>query len=306
MMRAPEGRLFWMGSFPTQAHRDAFFSGLRTRTDAEVKLLLRCFLVRTGSNPIDEFDADFTIQQIRSGALKAGGLSEHQRRHVLYAASGGKFPVWEGVHWVLDLLPHQPRRALDVLDAFTWARAMSLKDSYLSGLYDAEALIRAFYIASPLTSSMSLSVLKSLSWRELEWLCGVLYEHMGFNVTVTPRSNDDGIDVLAVRETLGQRERVAVSAKQKAGAVGKADWRELLGAITDYRATRGVLVTTGPLESGVRKKEAQEPRIQVIEAGQLVEMLNEHVGSDWHRHVDRLMSELRRKQNKSDESPPAP
>lgn len=286
MVRNPQGRAFWRASFPSERHRDEFFRDIGSRPEVQVKVLLRSFLISTGSNPIDEFDADWTLHLIKTGAVTLESLTEHQRRHVQFALGDGRFPVWEGLHWVVDLLPHHPRRALDVLDAFLHARAASLKDVYLYGLSDAQALIRAFYIAAPLPGAPALATLRSLSWREFEWLCGVLFDKMGFKVEVTERSNDDGVDVLAHRDELGLRERVAVSAKHRVRRLGKSDWRELLGTITDLRATRGVLVTSGALESGVRKKEKDDHRIAVIDGPQLVEMLNEHAGTDWHRRVD--------------------
>lgn len=74
-----------------------------------------------------------------------------------------------------------------------------MKDIFLHGLSDSQALIRNYYIVSrdeAINRSEAKAVLASLSWRDLDWLCGVLFDSMGFEVT--PRSNDDGIDVQIV------------------------------------------------------------------------------------------------------------
>jgi hypothetical protein len=87
--------------------------------------------------------------------------------------------------------------ALSVIDAFSHAYCTRLTDNYLSSLSDAKAIIRTRYIESAQTADRATRTLLGLDWRELEWLCGVAYEHMQFQVIVTPRGDDDGVDVFA-------------------------------------------------------------------------------------------------------------
>jgi hypothetical protein len=184
-----------------------------------------------------------------------------------------------------------PRKALSVIDAFVCGNWQRITDNYLSGLFDAQAVIRGRYIESRHTSDMAQNALDGLSWRELEVLCGVAYEHMGYKVTVTPRSDDDGVDVFARSSLRGRKELIVIQARKwsPTNPVGKGEVRELLGTIDLHRATKGVLVTTGRYERGATQMAKQDPRIELLDRSQVLELLNEHCGSDWFKRVDRLL-----------------
>lgn len=280
----PKGKVFVRNTFPTDRHRDEFLSTLGTRSDAQVRMVLRHFLVCAGSNPMDAIHAAGVI------ALRLPA-TEHNRRLVLHRATGGRYPVWEGIGWVIDLLPGHPRRALDVLDAFFEVHFQHLTDNYLSGLFDSMAIIRQRYIVDPSRQPAAEASFAALEWRELELLCGVLYEHMGFEVEVTPPSGDRGVDVIATRETLGQRERVVVQAKRygRKTPVKRDNLVHLLGVVDRHRATRGVLITTGPVQRGARDLQKEDPRVEVIDAHDLASLLAEHCGADWPSRIDRFI-----------------
>jgi restriction system protein len=294
LRKPPVGKIFVRNMFPTEAHRNEWLQTAHLRPESEVKLLLRHFLVSTGSNLMDGHDARFLVSRLRDGA-SADGLAEHDRRLLLYAHRGGKYPVWEGLGWVIDLLPQHPRMALNVIDAFFLAYYYRLTDNYLSGLFDAQAIIRNRYIESSHTADHATRVLLGLDWRELEWLCGVAYEHMGFQVIVTPRGDDDGVDVFAANHLLGQKGLVVVQAKKwnDSNPVGKGEVRELLGTIDLHRATKGVLVTTGRYEAGALEMAELDPRIELLDREQILQLLNEHCGADWFTRVDRLITAIK-------------
>jgi restriction system protein len=287
----PAGKIFVRNMFPTDAHRNEWFRTAHLRPESDVKLLLRHFLVSTGSNPMDRFDARRLISDLQNGAA-VDELEEHDRRLLFYVQSRGKYPVWEGLGWVIDLLPQHPRMALNVIDAFFQAYYDRLTDNYLSGLFDAQAIIRNRYIESSHTADHAIRVLLGLNWRELELLCGVAYEHMGFHTIVTPRGDDDGVDVFAANHVLGQTGLVVIQAKKwnDSNPVGKGEVRELLGTIILHSATKGVLVTTGRFEAGALKMAEKDPRIELLGREQILQLLNEHCGADWFVRVDRLIT----------------
>ena len=286
----PDGKIFVRNMFPTEAHRNEWLQTANLRSEIEVKLLLRHFLVSTGSNLQDRHDVALVLSRLRD-KISIDELSEHDRRLLLYHRSEGKYPVWEGLGWIIDLLPQHPRMALNVIDAFFQAYYDRLTDNYLSGLFDAQAIVRSRYIESAHTTDLATRVLLGLDWRELEWLCGVAYDHMGFKVAVTPRSDDDGVDVFAANDTPGQKGLVVIQARkwQNSNPLGKAEVRELLGTIDLHRASKGVLVTTGRYESGALDMAKEDPRIELLAREQILRLLNEHCGADWFTRVDRLI-----------------
>jgi len=257
--------------------------------------VLRRFLISTGSNVQDRPAAEWTFRQQVQGTLKPSPLREHQRRLLRYYETGGDYPVWEGLHWVLDLLPDRPRQALAVLDSFYIAMCQSLSDGYATGLFDAKTIIRQRFIQSPGTVVDAKTTLASLEWRELEWLAGALYERMGYTIQVTPRSDDDGVDVLVTSSGRGDPRRIVVQTKKRTNnPIEKAHVRELVGAIDQERATGGVLITTGRFRSGALGMKASDPRIDLIDGNELVGLLNEHCGTDWYNRVDFMISEIKR------------
>lgn len=91
--------------------------------------------------------------------------------------------------------------------------------------------------------------LRDLTWREFEYLAGELYRRMGYTITEKARQarmdefhsdGDDGVDILATKG----HERIAIQCKcWWRENIGVRAVRELLGAVTDQRATRGVFIT---------------------------------------------------------------
>jgi restriction system protein len=296
----PADKIFIRNMFPTEAHRTEWLQTAHFRSEEDVKLLLRHFLVSTGSNLQDRHDVEFLVCRL-SVENGCDQLREHDRRLLLYARSEGGYPVWEGLGWIIDLLPEHPRMALNVMDAFFQAYYDRLTDNYLSGLFDAQAVVRSRYIESFHTKDPATRVLLGLDWRELEWLCGAAFDHMGFQVVVTPRSNDDGADVFATSQILGQRSRVVIQARkwQDSNPVGKGEVRELLGTVDLHRATKGVLITTGRYESGALEMAKVDPRIELIGREEILALLNEHCGADWFTRVDRLISSVKRSKSPS-------
>lgn len=291
----PAGKVFNANHFPTDKHREAFFERLPDMPHRDVMVVLRSFIVRTGSTPIDMIYASVVARRVKNGDLKLEEIQEHDRRLLQHLVSKGKYPAWEGLHWVLDLLPHYPRKALAALDAFFIARCQDLNDSYLVGHGEAATIIRHRFIESPGTVVNASNTLSKLDWREMEWLAGALYEEMGYKVEVTPRSDDDGIDVLATREERGDPARVTIQVKKWSDShhVEKADVRELLGTMDLARATSGVLITTGRFTRGAKELMERDPRVDPIDRAEFIKLLNEHCGTDWYLRADQLISSLK-------------
>lgn len=298
----PAGKIFVRNMFPTDSHRDEWLKTAHLRSESDVKLLLRHFLVSTGSGPLDSIKAEWLISNLKEKKVSPEDMSEHDRRLIMHRLTGEKYPVWEGLAWVIDLLPQHPRMALDVIDAFFHACWSRLSDNYISGLFDAQAIIRSYYIESSHTVDRATRVLLSLDWRELEWLCAVVYERMGFDVAVTSKSNDDGVDVFASVQTAGQKGLVVIQSKKwnDSNPIGKSEVRELLGTIGLHKATKGVLVTTGRFETGALTMASADPRIELLARKQILELLNEHCGADWFTRVDRLLSSIKLRDHRSE------
>lgn len=95
--------------------------------------------------------------------------------------------------------------------------------------------------------------LTEMHWREFEKLIGNLLEYEGWKVEVTRGTKDGGIDVIAIKsiESIGLTKSIWQLKKYNSkNFVQVKDVRELSAIIDDYKATKGIVVTTSRLTRG--------------------------------------------------------
>ena len=284
-------------AFPTEEIRDSYLTIADERPDQEVLAILRTLL--GGSRTVEPADELHLAslkarQRMTQHASSAFRLSEYDRRVISFFGGVSKTPTWEGLTWVIDLLPHWPQQAVDVVHAYLLAHAQVLPDLRITGLSDAADLIRSRYITrSAATIDTLLNVLLSLGSRDFELLVASLYRAMGYDVRVTPAQKDGGKDVVATR----QNEIVYIECKNWRGRVDSDVVAGLVGRVETHRVTRGVVVGTSGFTSGRASADAvarESPaRITLLSGTDLIEQLNESLGSEWHRQLERLLQRER-------------
>src|SRR3954451_21477406 len=139
-------------SVPSDKLKSDYVATIEQRADSEITLLLRKFLISSGSLGSDQFTFSWLVHSLKEQKLRR--LSEFQKRLIIYAkakvaSTQGAPPPWEGVTWVLDLLPDNPRAAIDTLNAYFEAHCLFMPDGRMHGIADATELIRAKYIQRP-------------------------------------------------------------------------------------------------------------------------------------------------------------
>jgi restriction system protein len=282
--------------FPTDAHRKEYLKEIGARTDAEIRFLLRKFLIGSGT-----LGHDYLTVQFLAHAAKRGEelpKSEFTRRLFGAALTKGKVQPWEGITWVLDLLPQSPRKALDAIDAYFDVHVGFMPDGRLMGMSDARAVIRAKYILVGDVEG-SERALERLTPRELEVLVAALYRARGYATRLTPPSKDGGRDVIATRRGAGQRERCLIECKHHGRPVGVKDARALLFVVAHERSSKGTIVATSQFTGGTKKLAAEHRQLDLVPRKDLVRLLNEHLGSDWPLKVDELLAEEARRHAKT-------
>ncbi len=123
----------------------------------------------------------------------------------------------------------------------------------------------------------------------LEWLCaidptafeqltGELMQAMGYlDVRVKGGSGDGGVDVEAVRvDQWEHRSSVAVQVKRYQRPIGRRIVDEMIGVLARRRYSVGILVTTSDFSHQAQKAAQDEPRLQLVNGPQFVEMLARH------------------------------
>lgn len=289
----PKGKLFIRNRFPSQRHSDEYLASVKGRSESDVKKLLRCFLMKSGSLAFwDDIDLQGLLLALQKdrGSAKRMLETEFYKRLVIYRLDRTQPPPWEGITWVLDLLPHFPQKAIDGLNAYILAHAQLLPDIARYGLYDAAEIIRARYIGLPGTYGETLDFIASLDSRQFECIVERLYDAMGYETTLTPAQKDGGRDINAERNSPGQRERLLIECKLYSRPVGVEYARRLLGSVSAMKSNRGVLVTNNRFTKGAREF-ADGNRIELIDGTELVPLLNSNLGAKWPLHIERLVAE---------------
>ena len=259
--------------FPSIGHRDEFLDSIRMRSELEVRNLLRLFLMHSGAYWNDQLIRETVKSKPAAELLELVDTSEFMRRLV-----EPPFEPWEGITWVLDLLPRSPSHALATLDAYFRGNAQFFSDGRLHGMSDAEAIIRARY----LHWENPRDVLLTLQPEQFEFLIAALYRALGYEVLVTQRSRDGGVDVEATRAEPGARGRGCSSNVNSMRA--PSVWRrirELRGIVAGIgRRTRVRCHCKGGAYQAARAFASHNAMIELLEFGDLVNlMLNRSFGA---------------------------
>jgi restriction system protein len=290
----PKDKLILLGAFPSDKHRDEYIESIQNRSDDEVIKLLHSFLIKSQTfGFIDEIRFQELIDAHNSNHAKYEKMISHSyyRRLFHYFKVSKQIYPWEGNTWVLDLLPHSPKVALEGLNAYIFANIPVLPDIPMQGLFDAAEIIRAKYIGLPGTQRDKVKLLHELSPRQFENLTERLYNSMGYETLLTQSTRDGGLDVTAKIDDGARREFLLIECKRYAGLVDVLIVRGLNGVLkTKIAANRGVVVTSGKFTADA-KKFADETSIQLIDGDKFVLLLNEHLGANWAQKLDRIIAE---------------
>ncbi|EPD54573.1 hypothetical protein HMPREF1211_08223 [Streptomyces sp. HGB0020] len=278
--------------FPSDELRDEYLATVPERSDEEIKSLLRNFLVHSGTFAMDKIHLTSALQAAKKGdrsLIVLLGKREFGRRLISWATRK-EVAAWEGITWILDLLPDRPEEALRVLSNFYFVHAQELPDTLHASFADVDNLIRSCWLDVGPTSEDALQALHGLSDRDLERLTAALWEKLGYSTELTPPQKDGGWDVTAVQAARGHRVTVIIECKKwTAKKVGVEIVDRLAGVMHMERKSHGVLVTTSKFTAGARRKERKEPRIELIDGVALVGMMNDKFGPKWTSRIGRII-----------------
>lgn len=291
-------------ALPSNAVADALLRRIGEFEEEDARTVLRALLIPTGSLGVDRHHEEWvrkgkwrghltTEECVKSPVPLDERSTEYERRLLDYADDPSiAAPPWEGITWVLDLLPSHPEVAIDCVSGYILAHAQVLPDGRYAGLVDALALIRARYIGLPgdATDERQRSLLK-LSPRAFERIVERYFDREGYSTRLTKASNDYGRDVIAERSVPPPAQRVLVQCKNWARRVGRPDVQQLAGVVTGEKAPSGMMVATSGFTGPAMAWARDNPRITLLGSGDLVRELNRVLGSDWPVRIDRLIIE---------------
>jgi restriction system protein len=126
----------------------------------------------------------------------------------------------------------------------------------------------------------SRSDLTKMTPTEFEHFVRQLFEARGLEGWTTDRVGDDGVDAVVVNRDPIVGGLTIVQAKKYTRVLGVNHIRELVGAMDEKRAGRGILVTTSWFASGCWTKATENGRVELIDGPRLRWLCQEHLGMD--------------------------
>lgn len=270
-----------------------YINNIENRSESDVKSLLR-YLLFPFSREIDEYiynDFNMLTQRIKNKNIPKEiydilkkDLEKIDRveknRRVL-----NRQEAWEGLTWVLQLLPYKPYKAIKALNSYIEAEIMYMPDDRIIGINQCISIIEAKFIH---TNKGLENYILNLNPREFELLIGRLYENLGFDVEITPATRDGGKDIIAQINREDGKEIVYVECKlYKTTELSKTSVRAFGYSIFKDNINRGVLFCTGYVNEELR---VLDNRIQIWTIEEIMVLLNAHLGTDWNRRLNRLIN----------------
>ena len=122
--------------------------------------------------------------------------------------------------------------------------------------------------------------LTKMSPTEFEHFVRQLFQARGLEGWTTERTGDDGVDAVVINRDPLIGGLTIVQAKKYTGVLGVSHIRELVGAMDEKRAGRGILVTTSWFASGCWTKATENGRIELIDGPRLRHLVKEHLHKD--------------------------
>ncbi len=281
--------------FPTDKHLEDFLNMVNDLSEKEIRNILRHFLPRTSTYGKDIRNKEFyktspnenipLEEQSKSGKHS---IEDTEYFYRLNKIKSHKDSVWEGLSWVLDLLPHFPDKAINAINAYYLANCQFLPDDVLDGISDSCAIIRARFVDKEHPREIFLN----LTPKDFEKLVLLVYRNLGYTATLTKQSYDGGIDVNAEKEGTTLKEKLVIQCKNYKSTIPVEDIRSLLGVVASTKATKGVLVTSSVFSKEAIKLAKENPSIELIDHKQLSKLLNQQHGPYWIYRVDQYLNHI--------------
>jgi len=269
---------------------EEFIEEIENKPTDYVKDLLRCLLCPiTRRIDLSDYKTFLLLNDSDNEAhrefSKDMSYSERYRR----LANGQD--AWEGLTWVLELLPNSPYKAIRALESYVYSQP-NLPDDRILGIDQCVQIIAAKFIHFE-NSFEHLTKLKSV---EFEWLIEHLYERMNYETEWTVATRDGGKDVIAKIKRADGDEHLYVECKlYKTTKLDLKTVRAFRDVILENKVNRGVMFCTGYVNENIKRFDR---RIQVWTFEDINVLLNAHLGSDWVHRLDIIIENKRRKYGK--------
>lgn len=267
-----------------------YLASVGNKSIDEVKTLLRCLLVPI-NRKLDLSEYESYLYLKNSEDTKAQERAKNLYFNEQYKRMEAGYYAWEGITWILELLPYSPYQAVVALEGYAYSQD-GLPDDRIIGLQQCINIInsRFIYLEKP---NRNLFKLKPV---EFEWLIEELYSKMGYDTKWTPATRDGGKDVIASIIRPDGIEHVYVECKlYNTTELNNLHVKSFAYTVNNDKINRGVIFCTGYANKALK---GIDKRITILTYENICVLLNSHLGSDWDERLDNIVDLKRKKYNK--------
>lgn len=269
--------------FPTDEMLNEYLEIIHNVSNNDIKKIIFRFLVQEGAYGIDNLHRE-QLKKDRDLLIELHNDFPIYTKRLYYL---GK--PWEGLTWVLDLLPYYPRDVLNIIDSFTKIYCQFLPDSVMKGFSDIDQIIRAKYFEN----YHPIEILYNLSSYEFECVIAELYNAMKYEVELTKITHDNGIDIIAKNNDVAKKEMIVIQCKKHKQKITVKDVRELVGVIELNNATKGVFCTSSDYTNEAKKLSRSYNRIELLNAKEIIKLCNEYFEVNWPIKIGKFAQKYR-------------
>ncbi|ELC8442343.1 restriction endonuclease [Clostridium perfringens] len=258
---------------------DEYIGDIKNKSVYEVKELIRC-LLRPFSRPLDTQNYKITKFSIEKCGLDENIILENE--HYMRIRDG--FYAWEGLTWIVGLLPNKPYEAINGLQSYIRAENMSLPDDRIIGIEQCIEIIIAKFIEF----EVGIEELLKLKPREFEFLINELYKSMGYKTKLTKATRDGGKDIVAEINRFDRIERVYIECKlYDKTKLNIKDVAYLANTVLNDKINSGVIFCTGYVSDNLRE---YDRRIHIVNFNEINMLLNAFLGLNWVNNLENIIS----------------
>ena len=133
------------------------------------------------------------------------------------------------------------------------------------------SLIKRLFKKKPSNPALStLAEIDKMSGYKFEEFMKHVYEQLGYSVYHTPKSGDQGADLIL---TSKEKKRIAVQVKRYSGKVSNSAVQEVVAAKGFYKCSEGIVVTNSYFTDSARQL-AKANFIDLVDRNELEKMIN--------------------------------
>lgn len=268
---------------------DEYIKNIREESVDSVKDMLRVLLCPINRR-LDEDNYKAYLNYLNSDIEAFKEIAEKMKHNEMYNRIAKGQNAWDGITWVLELLPNSPYKAIRALENYLLAQH-SLPDDRITGIEQSAEIISARFIYY----EQSIEKLLKLKPIEFEWLIEELYKAMGYKTKWTQATRDGGKDIIANINRIDGLEKVYIECKLYSTTELK---RESVGYliynVLNDSVNRGVIFCTGYVSKNLKN---MDTRIQIWTYEDMNILFNSFLGINWADNLEKIIERKRLQYN---------